>query len=102
MPFFIPFVIQFGIIISICEMFAQYNLKKKQIALGIVGYIGVSLILFTSYKYVSGLGQMNLCWSCISIITAFILGYVFFNEPITNNTCMAVCFALIAIYFANR
>jgi multidrug transporter EmrE-like cation transporter len=97
-------VIFFGILISLVEVYAQYSLKSRRQLIGIIGYICVALILFKSYDY-EALGHMNLVWSCISIITCFILGVLIFKEPFNKYTFLSVCFAISAIvlgYFSDQ
>jgi len=45
---------------------------------------------------------MNLVWSSISIITCYILGKLYFNEPFNRYTVVAIILAILAIYFAHR
>jgi multidrug transporter EmrE-like cation transporter len=92
-------VLLFALFISFVEAYAQYSLKLHRITIGILGYICVAIILFNSYNY-EALGHMNLVWSCISIVTCFTLGVVFFKEPFNKYTFLAVCFALTAIYLS--
>lgn len=93
-------VIQFALIISLIEVFAQYHLKTENIIAGIVFYAIIALILFKAYKY-EGLGHMNLVWSCVSIIMAYVVGSLFFGEPTNKYTVIAIIFAMLAILFAH-
>jgi drug/metabolite transporter (DMT)-like permease len=103
-------VIIFAMIIVFCEAIAQSSMKhysknkpdcnKIFIAIGIIGYMCVSLFLYTSYKY-ENIGHMNMIWSCMSIIIAYIAGYTFFNETFNKYTCLSIVFAGCAIYLGH-
>ena len=93
-------VIQFAIFISAIEAFAQLNIKNHNIFLGFLGYTIIVFVLYKAYNY-EGLGHMNLVWSCLSIIIAYIVGYIYFKEKMNKYTFIAVIFALLAIYFAH-
>ena len=94
-------VIRFAILISLIETFTQFTIKKRNIISGILGYSLIVLILYNAYNY-EGLGHMNLVWSCVSIITCYIVGCVYLNEPFNKYTVGAIFFALCAIYLAHR
>jgi multidrug transporter EmrE-like cation transporter len=79
-----------------------YSLDRESrsqliIAIGIVGYIMVALLLVTAYRY-EDMGHMNMTWSCLSIVTAYLMGYLLFQEHINNYTIMSIALALSAIY----
>ena len=93
-------VIQFALLISFIEVFAQFSLKSGQVWFGFMGYAFIVLILLRAYKY-EGLGHMNMIWSCVSIIMCYIMGYLYFNEPVNKYTFIAIIFAMLAIYFAH-
>jgi multidrug transporter EmrE-like cation transporter len=93
-------VIGFALVISIIESFTQVNIKKKNIACGLIGYIIIVFVLYSSYNY-EGLGHMNLIWSCISIITGYILGHIFFKETINKYSICAILLAILAIYISH-
>jgi len=104
----IKFALGFALLITFVEAFAQWNVKKSsstendhRLFLAMVLYCFVVYLLFRSYKY-ENVGHMNLIWSCMSIIVAFISGYVCFGEPFNKYTVVAILFALFAIYFAHR
>ena len=102
-------VIYFATAISVFEAIAQSNLKlysngnenKIYLIIGILFYIFVSFTLMSSYRY-EGLAHMNLVWSCMSIIIAYIVGVFLFGENINRYTILAIMFAMMAIYFAHR
>jgi len=103
---FMP-VLYIILLIAICEAVGQYNLKKGNgkkdkncILLGGFFYFLVSYLLYRSYSY-EGLGHVNLLWSCLSIILAFISGMIFFGEKFNKYTCIAVALALGAIYVSH-
>jgi drug/metabolite transporter (DMT)-like permease len=95
------------LMIALCEATAQYNLKKgngkKDKSCVLVGgffYFIVAFLLYRSYSY-EGLGHVNLLWSCMSIIIAFLSGMIFFGEKFNKYTCIAVTLALGAIYVSH-
>lgn len=88
-------------------MFTQVCLKsgvtiKKEdryLFFGMIGYALICCLLWKNYTF-DGMGQVNLLWSCISIVTAFIAGFFLFKEPINIYTGYSIMFALIAVYFS--
>ncbi len=103
----VSLVLVFAILIAISEAVAQSSLKyysqnREQkfdmlLLLGLCGYIMVSLLLFTSYKY-EDMGHMNLIWSCMSIIIAFTAGNIIFAENLNGYSVAAIGLALSSIY----
>ncbi len=103
-------VIIFAICISFFEAISQssmkYYIKNKEnrnkllVCVGIAGYIMVSLLLLTSYRYES-MGRMNMVWSCISIITAYTIGFLVFEEYCDEYTVCSIVLALSAIYIGS-
>jgi multidrug transporter EmrE-like cation transporter len=94
-------VIRFAILICLAESFSQSTLKhNKHPSLGFLGYMIVAALLYKSYEY-ENLGHMNLVWSCMSIITGYIVGYLLFNETLNKYTIVSITLALIAIYTAH-
>lgn len=93
-------VIKFAVIISVIESVAQANIKGKGLFVGMIGYIIIVLILYNAYNY-EGLGHMNLVWSCISIITCYLIGHFVFKESFNKYTLCAIILAIGAIYFAH-
>ena len=103
----IGIVVVFAIFIAFFEAIAQSSLKyfsldrdKRSnfyVAIGVLGYIMVSLLLLTSYEY-EDMGHMNMTWSCVSIITAYVMGFLLFEEHVNNYTIISIALALSAIY----
>jgi multidrug transporter EmrE-like cation transporter len=103
----IGIVVIFAICIAFCEAISQTSMKYysgDRIArndmfmyVGVVGYIMVSLWLLTSYRYES-MGRMNMVWSCVSIITAYVIGFLVFQEYYDHYTICSIVLALGAIY----
>lgn len=101
--------IQIVVLISIIEMFTQVCLKKgttsvnknrdKYLFYGMIGYSIICCLLWKNFSF-DGMGQVNLLWSCISIVTAFIAGFILFKEPVNKYTGYSIVFALIAVYFS--
>ena len=99
-------IVGFAIFICIMEALAQNSLKQSVMhksdgifIIGLVFYMGVGYLLHRAYHTI-GLGQMNLVWSCMSIIVALSAGYLLYDEPFNRYTLLAVLFALAAIYTA--
>lgn len=97
------------LLISVFESFGQYCLKQYEknnlfsyFVLGTMAYFIVCCLLCVCYKNHANIGNVNLMWSCLSIITVITVGYLFLNEKIEKNNIFAICFALLAIYFANQ
>ena len=93
--------------ISIAEAFGQLSIKngngkreKKWLFLGIFFYSIVCLLLWKSYTY-EGMGHVNLLWSCISIIFAYISGIIFYKEVCNKYTIISICLAFSAIYVSH-
>jgi drug/metabolite transporter (DMT)-like permease len=94
-------VIRFALVICVIEMFSQATLKHNRYpVLGIFGYIVLAIILHNSYYY-ENMGHMNLVWSCVSIITGFLVSHYFFDERINRYTLFAILLAMLAIYTAH-
>jgi drug/metabolite transporter (DMT)-like permease len=98
--------IAFVLGISLLEAGAQYNIRKSNdtgdlrvLFLGILLYTSVCLMLYYAYDF-DNIGHINLLWSCISIILAYMSGYFFFNENFNIYTILAVISCIIAIIFS--
>ena len=83
----------------ICLKEGEINNKRHFILCGILGYIIVAYVLCKTLTF-EGIGQVNLVWNCITILTAFIAGHLLFNEKVNKYTFYAIVFAIIAIYLA--
>jgi len=83
----------------ICLKEGEVNNKKLFILCGILGYIIVAYVLCKTLTF-EGIGQVNLVWNCVTILTAFIAGHLLFNEKVNKYTFYAIVFAVIAIYLA--
>jgi multidrug transporter EmrE-like cation transporter len=95
--------------IVIFEAFAQACLRKSErdgmsflFFVGIACYAIVCLLLFNCYRNKGRMGNVNLLWSCFSIISIISIGYIFFEEKIYTHDMAAIFFAMVAIYFANQ
>lgn len=98
--------------VSVSEAIGQYFIKscsdcnkspKKsylKLVYGTLAYMILCIILYKSYTYTK-LGHMNLIWSCISIILAFLSGSYFFGEQLNFYTYLSIFFALCAIFSAH-
>ncbi len=99
-------------LITLSEAIAQTCLKKakgtpsgssdcqKLVAIGMVAYVLVAYLLYYTYQF-SNLGHTNLIWSCLSIIVAFAMGSMFFNETINGFAILSIAFACAAIACAH-
>jgi drug/metabolite transporter (DMT)-like permease len=83
----------------ICLKEGEVNNKRHFILCGILGYIIVAYVLCKTLTF-EGIGQVNLVWNCVTILTAFIAGHLLFNEKVNKYTFYAIVFAVIAIYLA--
>ncbi len=100
------YVLYLVILISAVEGFSQYNIKKgngdhnyTHLVYGIIGYSVICFLLWKSYNF-EAMGHVNLLWSCVSIIIAYLIGIKFFKETHNKYTCYAILFALAAIYMS--
>ena len=98
------------IFITLFEATAQVCLKKFELnnhnsylyfIIGAILYFFVINLLCICYKHKGKLGNINLMWSCMSIIFVIIFGFIFLQEEIKLHDIIAVIFAMLAIYFAN-
>lgn len=64
-------------------------------------YMMVGYVLHYSYHHFE-LSKVNVMWSSLSIILATVLGYMLYDENITQNSIVAMIFALLAVYFTNK
>lgn len=88
------------------EALAQNSLKQSHLQnsqnmyiAGILFYIMVAYLLYKAYTTVA-LGQMNLVWSLLSIITGLITGYLLYDEPFNLYTGLSLLFSALALYCA--
>lgn len=102
-------IIYIIVLISLFEACGQYYLKRSEkqkndkfVIVGLLSYMIVCFLLRLCYKNRGYIGQVNMMWSCMSIVVILLTGYVFFDEKISNNGKIALTFALLAIYFLNK
>lgn len=99
------------LLICLSEAIAQTCLRSARtfeskectrlIVVGFVFYVMVAWLLYKTYG-ASEMGHTNLIWSCLSIIIAFVIGKVFFDEKLSRDVIIAIIFAIGAIYFAQK
>jgi multidrug transporter EmrE-like cation transporter len=65
--------------------------------LGISFYIMVGWVLHYAYNNYA-MSKVNVVWSCVSIITAIILGYLVYDEGIDFLKVIGLLLALSAIW----
>lgn len=99
-------VIGFAVLIAFLESCAQNSLKQSELYkcdtrfyIGLFFYSTVAYALYRAYKDI-GLGQMNLVWSCLSIIMALSAGHLFYKEPFNKYTALSMTLAFSAIITA--
>lgn len=97
------------ILITIFEAMAQTCLKTYRnnsnylyLGIAIVFYTIVCFLLINCYRNDGFLGEVNLMWSCMSIVIILLFGHIAFDEKLTQNEVFAILLAFAAIYFANK
>jgi len=93
------------LIIVICEMTAQSCIKQSEqqsvlFFIAIVLYATICYLLFLCYMNRGKLGQVNMMWSSVSIVSGILVGYLLFGESVDANRMIAVILAIGAVYFA--
>ena len=97
----------FAFFIAIVENLAQNVIKSSsdknsmQFIIGLIAYMGVGYLLHYAYHKFP-LGKLNVIWSCITIILAMLVGYIFYDEPLNKWNVLGLIFAIMAIYFVYR
>lgn len=100
-------VLMFSIVsIVICETIAQTCLKKSEthqmyVVIAVLLYAFICYLLLVCYRNKGYMGQVNMMWNLMSIISVISVGYLLFNESISINKLIAVALSIGAIYFAN-
>jgi len=89
--------------IIVFEAMSQGSLKSyylgrgnKYFILGLFGYLVVSILLTRSYKY-DGMGEVNMLWSGLSVITILLVGYTIYGEKIHWHDFFALIFIMLGI-----
>jgi len=97
------------VFITIFEALAQTCLKTYRannnymyLGVAILFYTVVCFLLINCYRNDGYLGEVNLMWSCLSIIIILLFGHIAFDEELTKNEVIAILLAFAAIYFANQ
>lgn len=95
-------IILLAIFVAFVESFAQNTIKSSEhgslkFILGLAFYMIVGYILHYAYHKFP-LGKMNVVWSCISIILAMFIGYLFYDEPMNNWNISSIVLAIAAVY----
>jgi multidrug transporter EmrE-like cation transporter len=99
---YIDELILMALLIVIIEQCAQNSLQKSShlwdyyYIIGLVCYVLVGWTLHYSYNNYST-SKINVAWSCMSIITAVVLGYFLYDETFDIYKIFAVIFAILAI-----
>lgn len=93
-----------ALLIAITENFAQTTIKSSDNHNSITFFLGLSIYILIGYLlhyayHKFPLSKLNVIWSCITIILAMVIGYIFYDEPLNKWKMLAVMFALMAIYF---
>jgi multidrug transporter EmrE-like cation transporter len=95
-------VLLLALLIAFIESCAQNTIKTSdhgtfQFILGLLIYMLVGYILHYAYSKFP-MSQINVVWSCVSIIVATLLGYWLYDEPINHWIIFSVLFAILAVY----
>jgi len=99
--------ILFAIILAIVlfESIAQYHVKKSRetnnliyLLVGMFSYSIVCCLLHKCYGY-DGVGQTNLTWSVLSIITMMVVGHVMFYEELNIFDLIGVIMCFVGLFF---
>lgn len=90
-----------ALVIAIAESIAQNNIKNSDhksfmFVIGLGFYMVVGYLLHYAYHKFP-LGKINVIWSCMSIIFAMTLGYLFYDEPFNQWSVLSIILALSAI-----
>lgn len=94
-------IIFVAIVIALIESCAQNTIKTSDIGTfkficGLSIYILVGYLLHYAYSKFP-MSKINTIWSCLSIITAVLVGYLLYEEEINSWLLFAIFFATIAI-----
>lgn len=105
-------IIIFAIIfICLFEASAQVCLKKFDsnnkntyfyFIIGAILYFFVVNLLCYCYTQKGRVSNVNIMWSSMSIIIVIIFAFIFLKENVNKYQIIAIVFALLAIYFANK
>jgi multidrug transporter EmrE-like cation transporter len=95
-------ILLMAVIIAISESIAQNNIKNSthgsfMFIFGLSFYMIVGYLLHYAYHRFP-LGKLNVIWSCISIISAIVIGYFLYDEPFNHWTMYSIILAVSAIY----
>lgn len=98
-------LILMALLVVIIEQLAQNSLRQSNYLwdlyyiLGLLSYVLVGWVLHYSYNNYSS-SKINIIWSCMSIITAVLLGYILYDEKLGIYKIFAIIFAILAILCA--
>ncbi len=90
------------ILIVAAESSAMFSLKKSTqtspsmyYAMGVLFYALVCVLLRESFKY-DKIGVINGLWSAFSVISAILVGKVFYGEDLSRMEALAIAMATVA------
>ena len=90
------------ILIVAAESSAMFSIKKSlksspsmYYGMGVLFYVLVSILLRESFKY-DKIGVVNGFWSALSVISAIMVGKVFYGENLTRMEALAIAMATAA------
>ncbi len=90
------------ILIVAAESSAMFSIKKSlqtspsmYYAMGVLFYSLVCVLLRESFKY-DKIGVINGLWSAFSVISAIMVGKVFYGEDLTRMEALAIAMATVA------
>jgi multidrug transporter EmrE-like cation transporter len=94
-------ILLIALFIALVESCAQNTIKTSdtgtfKFIFGLSIYMIVGYILHYAYSKFP-MSRVNTIWSCLSIISATLLGYLLYDEPMNYWLLFAIFFAIIAI-----
>lgn len=96
------------IFLTMSELIALYYLKKYNVdkniyyfIIGAIMYIIIAYLISLLFSYES-IGVANYSWNILTTISAFIIGYMFFNEKINIMQSIGIIFGAIGIFLVTR
>ena len=95
-------LILMALLVVIIEQCAQNSLRQSThlwdfyYIIGLICYVLVGWVLHYSYNNYNS-SKINVIWSCMSIITAVLLGYTLYDEKFSIYKIFAIIFSILAI-----
>ena len=100
----IIFICFFDATAQVC--FKKFDLNNKKtyfyFIIGALLYFFIVNLLCYCYNQKGKVSNVNIMWSSMSIITVILFAFLFLKEKVNKYKIVAIVFALLAIYFANK